>query len=72
MQINVAGLRVIVTAGARGIGRAITEAFLENGAQVHICDISPEALAQCQEELPQIGGTVADVSEPKQNSNPCY
>ncbi len=66
MQLNVAGLRVIVTAGARGIGRAITEMFLENGAQVHICDISPEALPQCQEELPQLGGTVADVSEPEQ------
>jgi len=56
------GLRVLVTAGASGIGRAIVGAFVESGARVHICDISKETLAQCAKELPQVSSTIADVS----------
>ncbi|WP_380253005.1 SDR family oxidoreductase [Kiloniella antarctica] len=36
--------RVLVTAGAAGIGRATAEAFLAKGARVHICDIDQTAL----------------------------
>ncbi|MGB0386664.1 MAG: SDR family oxidoreductase [Ardenticatenaceae bacterium] len=60
------GLRVMITAAAVGIGRAIAEAFLESGAQVHICDIDEARLAACQAALPGIGTTVADVSDPDQ------
>ncbi len=60
------GLRVMITAAATGIGRAIAEAFLENGASVHICDIDEQALAACRGALPEIGTTVADVSDPDQ------
>jgi len=35
----------MISAGAAGIGRAIAEAFLEQGARVHVCDISDAALA---------------------------
>ncbi|MEM7031212.1 MAG: SDR family oxidoreductase [Chloroflexota bacterium] len=66
MNIDVSDLRVIITAGAQGIGRAIAEAFLTNGAQVHICDIDPNRLRTCQEALPDIGIHVADVSDPDQ------
>ncbi|RJE78618.1 SDR family oxidoreductase [Paracoccus sp. JM45] len=37
--------RVIVTAGAGGIGRAIVEAFLSEGARVATCDIDDAGLA---------------------------
>lgn len=53
---------VLVTAGASGIGRAIAGKFLEDGARVHVCDISEEALAAIRQELPGIGTTLADVS----------
>lgn len=45
MDLELQGTRVIVTAGAGGIGRAIVDAFLAEGAQVATCDIDREALA---------------------------
>ncbi len=36
--------RVLITAGAAGIGRATAEAFLAKGARVHVCDIDQDAL----------------------------
>lgn len=55
-------LRVLVTAGASGIGRGIAAAFHRRGDRVHVCDMNPEALAVLRNELPEIGGTLADVS----------
>lgn len=45
MDLGLNGARVLVTAGAAGIGRAIVEAFLAEGAQVATCDIDEAALA---------------------------
>lgn len=62
MYLDLSSLRVIITAGGQGIGRATAEAFLTSGAQVHICDIDAERLATCQAELPGLGTSIADVS----------
>ncbi|MDO9526130.1 MAG: SDR family oxidoreductase [Gemmobacter sp.] len=42
--------RVIVTAGASGIGLEIARAFKAVGAQVHVCDIQEDALAATNAE----------------------
>jgi len=39
--------RVLITAGAGGIGRAMGEAFAAGGARIWITDIDGEALAAC-------------------------
>ncbi|MEX0287365.1 MAG: SDR family oxidoreductase [Paracoccaceae bacterium] len=42
--------RVLITAGASGIGRAKAEAFSEAGARVWVADVDEAALASCPEE----------------------
>jgi len=59
------GLRVLVTAGCAGIGRAIAEAFADAGARVHVCDIDPAAIDSCREVRPDFSVSTADVSEPR-------
>ena len=66
MSATAEGLRVIVTAGAAGIGLAFTRTFAGAGAKVFVCDIDARALDAMRRELPQVGGIVADVSEPAQ------
>jgi NAD(P)-dependent dehydrogenase (short-subunit alcohol dehydrogenase family) len=45
MDLGIKDLRVIVTAGANGIGLAIARAFAGEGARVHVCDVDQTALA---------------------------
>jgi NAD(P)-dependent dehydrogenase (short-subunit alcohol dehydrogenase family) len=56
------GLRVLVTAGASGIGRAIADILIDNGARVHVCDVAEEHLADFRATHPQHGASRCDVS----------
>ena len=62
MNVTAKGLRVLVTAGAAGIGRVIARTFAENGARVHVCDIDAKALEEIKHALPAITRTLADVA----------
>jgi NAD(P)-dependent dehydrogenase (short-subunit alcohol dehydrogenase family) len=66
VQLSVEGLKVLVTAGASGIGLHVAQRFIENGALVHICDIDREMLEECSDLLPGAGKTRCDVSDPLQ------
>src|SRR5262245_21737214 len=55
-------LRVLVTAGASGIGVAIARAFHEAGARVHVCDVDRAALDRLRVEMPGITGSMADAA----------
>jgi NAD(P)-dependent dehydrogenase (short-subunit alcohol dehydrogenase family) len=57
------GKRVLVTAGAGGIGRAIAEAFVADGASVFVCDIDKTALLHMQTQLPSVRTAVCDIAE---------
>jgi NAD(P)-dependent dehydrogenase (short-subunit alcohol dehydrogenase family) len=55
--------RVLVTAGASGIGREVARAFAANGAKVFVCDIDAEALHALTKELPGSTTQVCDMSK---------
>jgi NAD(P)-dependent dehydrogenase (short-subunit alcohol dehydrogenase family) len=55
--------RVLVTAGASGIGREIVRAFCANGASVFVCDIDPNALKALEGEIAGVKTGLCDVSK---------
>ena len=63
MDMGLAGSRVLITAGADGIGRRIARAFIAEGATVHICDIDQAQLEALSKSDPKITSTLADVAD---------
>jgi NAD(P)-dependent dehydrogenase (short-subunit alcohol dehydrogenase family) len=53
--------RVMITAAATGIGRAIARAFHADGARVHICDVNEDALEIFRDDFPDIAATHVNV-----------
>jgi NAD(P)-dependent dehydrogenase (short-subunit alcohol dehydrogenase family) len=66
MDTTLHGKRVVVTAGAQGIGLAIAEAFVIAGAQVHICDVNQEFLDAAKRQFPGISQSRTDVADAAQ------
>ncbi len=66
MNLGAKNLRVLVTAGAGGIGLEIARAFAAEGAQVHVCDVDSKALRVLGRSDPKITRSKADVSDRKQ------
>jgi NAD(P)-dependent dehydrogenase (short-subunit alcohol dehydrogenase family) len=54
--------RVMITAGASGIGLAAARAFAQAGAAVFVCDIDEAGLAGLVAEIPGIHTAVCDIS----------
>jgi 3-oxoacyl-[acyl-carrier protein] reductase len=65
MDLGLAGSRVLVTGGSRGIGAAIAEAFVAEGSQVTICARSADALDRTRDRLghDSVRAAVADVGD---------
>ncbi|TMG83552.1 MAG: SDR family oxidoreductase, partial [Betaproteobacteria bacterium] len=63
MNTSARGMRVLVTAGAAGIGRSFAETFADAGAKVFICDVDRKALDAFRAARPEIGGGIADVAD---------
>lgn len=66
MDIGMNNKRVVVTAGAQGIGLAITGAFVAAGAQVHICDVNEQFLASARKQFPGVTQSRTDVAREDQ------
>lgn len=66
MDLQLSGTRVLVTGGTRGIGRAIVEGFLDEGADVAFCARNPDEVKATEETLSGRGnvtGSVVDVGD---------
>jgi NAD(P)-dependent dehydrogenase (short-subunit alcohol dehydrogenase family) len=66
VNLGIKGLRVLVTAGAGGIGLEVARSFLAEGARVHVCDVDAKALRGLAKSDPKITRSKADVSDRKQ------
>lgn len=65
MDLGLAGKRAIVTGGSRGIGRAIAQTLLDEGASVAICARGADGVAAAVEEMGDgAWGSACDVSNP--------
>ena len=70
MRVDLQGQVALVTGGAQGIGRAIVESLVENGAAVAILDIEPESAQRTADEVSggkkQVIALAGDVADPAQ------
>ncbi len=69
MDLKIKGKVAIVTGGTKGIGRAIVEAFADEGANVAFCARNKDEVAATEQALVAKGvkakGTVVDVGDAK-------
>lgn len=63
MDMQIEGLRVLITAGAGGIGLETARAFAREGARVFVCDVDEGALAALRASDPGIVGVTCDVAD---------
>jgi NAD(P)-dependent dehydrogenase (short-subunit alcohol dehydrogenase family) len=64
MYAGLEGKRVLITAGAAGLGALLGRQFIAEGAKVHCCDIDETALSVLRQSSPDITQSHADVSDP--------
>jgi NAD(P)-dependent dehydrogenase (short-subunit alcohol dehydrogenase family) len=63
MELKLKGNKVIVSAGGSGIGLAIVQRFLAEGAEVATCDINPELVSELKRNHPSVYGEEVDVAD---------
>ncbi|MDP1737991.1 MAG: SDR family oxidoreductase [Caulobacter sp.] len=58
-------MKALVVGGGDSVGRAIAEAMLGRGDEVHIVDLRPDAVAGTLAANPSLSGSVADFGDPR-------
>ncbi len=66
MDLNLTDAKVIITAGASGIGWTVANAFLSEGARVAIADVDEQAVRVARQKQPALYASVCDVANREQ------
>ena len=64
MDLGLSGKRFLVTGGTRGIGRAVVEGLLAEGASVAYCARTADAVAETESALAAGGATAGRTEAP--------
>lgn len=64
MDLQLRGKRALVFGSSSGLGRAVAESFIAEGAQVVLCSRSEQKLKQMTQEIHAQGFVCADLSQP--------
>ena len=62
MDMGLQGKRVLITAGASGLGLTMAEAFLANGCKVWVTDVDAQALEGLKSRHPDMRAELSDAS----------
>jgi len=62
-EVNYHGKKVLITAGADGLGLEMAHVFHDAGARVFVCDVNAARLQDLARERPDIHTAVTDVSD---------
>lgn len=62
MDTGLQGKRVLITAGASGLGLVMAKAFLANGCRVWVTDVNSETLERVKSQHPEIRAESSDAS----------
>ena len=69
MDLGLQGHRVMISAGAAGIGLGVARAFVREGARVAVCDVDTVALESLARSDPALHASACDVSQRGQVAN---
>lgn len=62
MDMGLRGKRVLITAGASGLGLVMAESFLANGCKVWVTDVDAQALERLKSSQPTLRAELSDAS----------